>query len=55
MTDEQLAERVARTDWGDGWNDIAERTRATRIEIWRGVIEVIRAAGLEIMEAEEGR
>ena len=55
MTEEQLAERVARADYGDGWGDLDERARATRVEIWRGMIEVIRAAGLEIVEAEEGR
>lgn len=55
MTDEQLAERLARSDWGDGWNDLTKRTRAMRIEIWIRLIEAIRAAGLEIVEAEDGR
>ena len=55
MTDEQLAERVARADYGDGWAKLDERTRAMRIEIWRGMIATIRAAGFEIVEAEDGR
>lgn len=55
MTDEQLAERVARSDWGDGWDDLTKSTRATRIDIWRWLIEAIREAGLEIVEAEDGR
>lgn len=55
MNDEQLAERVARADYGDGWNDLDERARATRVEIWRGMIEAIRTAGLEIVEREDGR
>lgn len=55
MSDQQLAERVARADYGDGWGDLDERTRAMRVEIWRGMIETIRAAGLEIVEAEDGR
>ena len=55
MNDRQLAERVARADYGDGWDDLDERTRATRVEIWRGMIETIRAAGLAVVEAEDGR
>jgi hypothetical protein len=55
MTNDQLAERVARHEYGDGWADLDERTREMRIEIWSGLIEAIRAAGLEIVEAEDGR
>lgn len=55
MSDQQLAERVARADYGDGWDDLDERTRAMRAEIWRGLIEAIRAAGLAVVEAEDGR
>jgi len=55
MTDEQLAERVARADYGDGWDDLDERMRGIRVQIWSRLIEAIRTAGLVIVEAEDGR
>lgn len=53
--DEQMAERVARSEFGDEWGDLDPRLKAVRIDIWSGLIEEIRRAGLEIVEAEEGR
>ena len=55
MNDRQLAKRVARADYGDGWDDLDEHLKAIRIGIWCGLIQGIRDAGLEIVEAEEGR
>lgn len=55
VTDGRLAERIARNDYGDYWFDLGEYAQAKRIEFWRGAIEKIRAAGLEVVEAEEGR
>lgn len=55
MTDEQLAQRIASRECGDEWADLDERTRAMRIEIWIGLIEEIRFAGLAVVEAEDGR
>lgn len=55
MTDEKLAERIARSDYGDDWGDLDPRLKAVRIDIWSGLIEEIRRAGLELVEREEGR
>lgn len=55
MSDEQMAERIARAQFGDLWPLVREDQQMELLEHWRGAIERIRAAGLEIVEAEDGR
>jgi hypothetical protein len=50
-----LAERLAASDYGDGWLDAAERVRRVRTNIWMETIRAIEAAGLAIVEREDGR
>ena len=56
MTDHRaLAERIAASDYGDGWLDAAERVRRVRTNIWLETIRAIEAAGLAVVEREDGR
>ena len=54
--DEKLAERIARAQHGKNhWREATDWQRRRVIENWLDRIEVIRHAGLEIVEREDGR
>lgn len=57
MTDiERLAERLARADAGeDFWPRVTDHYRAHAAAMWVDRINTIRRAGLEIVEAADGR
>ena len=57
MTDtERLAERLARADAGeDFWPRVTDHYRAHAAAMWLDKINTIRRAGLEIVEAADGR
>lgn len=56
MTDHRaLAERIAASDYGDGWLDAAERVRRVRVGIWLETIRAIERAGLAVVESGDGR
>ena len=56
MTDEQLAERLARADAGEEfWARVADHYRAHAAAVWRDKLFTIRRAGLALVEAEDGR
>lgn len=56
MTDHRaLAERLAASDYGDGWLDAAERVRRVRVGIWMETLRAIERAGLTVVEMEDGR
>lgn len=55
MTDEQMAERIARAQFGDRWPLVRESAQRGEIDHWRDAIKRIRAAGLAVVEAEDGR
>ncbi len=56
MSDEQLAERLARADAGEEfWTRVTEDYRAHATAVWRDKIGTIRRAGLALVEAEDGR
>lgn len=54
-TDEQLAERIASRDYGDGWPNLERRVRETVVRAWCVRLRMIRHAGLAIVESEDGR
>lgn len=60
MTDEQMAERIA-AEFNDRdrrmrrWASMSAEHRAVYVERWERRLEAIRAAGFEIVEAEDGR
>ena len=54
MTDD-VAERIARAQFGDLWGFVREDQQMKLVEFWREAIEKIRAAGLAVVEAEDGR
>ena len=56
MSDEQLAERLARADAGEEfWVRVTDHYRAHAAAVWRDKLSTIRRAGLALVEAEDGR
>ena len=56
MSDERLAERLARTEIGeDHWPRHSALFRRYVVSGWLKQIKAIRRAGLEIVEREDGR
>lgn len=54
--DENLAERIARAAIGERcWRRAGDWARRYVIDDWRKRIEMIRRAGLDIVEREDGR
>lgn len=54
--DEKLAERIARAQIGKiSWLQTSDSFRRDVCLIWREQIKTIRAAGLAVVEAEDGR
>lgn len=54
MSDEQLAERIARALHGDTtWRSWPENFRRVEIGFWLGRLEKLRRAGLTVVETEE--
>ena len=50
-----LAERLAASDYGDDWLDASETVRRVRVNIWMETLRAIEAAGMTVVEREDGR